>query len=231
MYVANNGSNNVSIINGTTLAVTGTVDVGNEPLGVAVDTSADFGNVYVADYGSDQISIISGAGPSVLGTISVGIEPYGVAFDSSNENVYVTNQGSSNVSVISTDGEVVIATITVWGVGPLQGIALDWGDGYLWVGAGFDTVVLNPNNESVAAFEEFDPSGITYDPNNGDVCVTNTGNATFECIVFDDAPVTLPPDTFSETGLPAGTAWSVQTEYGDFTDDRNHEQDRCLYRL
>jgi len=208
IYVANNGSNSVSVISGASLTVTATVNVGSEPLGVAADPTT--GNVFVANYGSSTVSVISGAENQVVATANVGSEPYGVAVDTSTGDVYVTNQGSSNISVLSASSGALRATIAIAIGSPLQGIAYDSGDGYMWVGAGrFYTVVVDPANESVLAFVDFDPTGVTYDPNNGDVCVTNSLNRTLECVLFPDGAYYTSPVTFSESGLPHGSSWTV----------------------
>src|SRR5207249_391593 len=78
VYVANELSNNVSVINRTT--VVGTVAVGNQPEGVGYDNRS--GYIYVANFGSNNVSVINGT--TVVATIPVGIYPIGVAYDSGN---------------------------------------------------------------------------------------------------------------------------------------------------
>jgi DNA-binding PadR family transcriptional regulator len=95
--------------------------------------------------------------------------------------------------------------------GVLQGIAYDSGSRTVWAGAGtLYAVVLDPGNETVAAYVGVDPSGVTYNSDNGNVCVTNAGNQTFECISFPNS-VTSPTVnlSFNESGLPSGQPWSV----------------------
>jgi YVTN family beta-propeller protein len=214
IYVANNGSANVSVINGTTLTVTANIGVGTGPVGVAADPGS--GEVFVADYGSDQVTDISTNTGSVVATADVGIEPYGLALDNASGEVYVTNQGSSNVSVLSGSNAGLLATISIANVGDLQGVAYDSGDGYVWIGAGDAfTVVIDPTNESVLAFIQFDPSGVVYDPDNGDVCVTNSLNTTLECVILPEGATYGPPVVVSETGLPPGSLWSVIVGAGE----------------
>ncbi len=57
VYVANKGSNNVSVINGASNAVTGTITVGSYPDAAAFGSTN--GCVYVANYNSGTLSIIS----------------------------------------------------------------------------------------------------------------------------------------------------------------------------
>ena len=77
-YVANNGSNNVSVIDTVTNTVVGTpIPVGNSPLGVAI--TPDGKHAYVANNGSNNVSVIDTATNTVVGTpIPVGDKPFGV---------------------------------------------------------------------------------------------------------------------------------------------------------
>ena len=208
VYVANEGSGTVTVFNGSTLAFVKTVHVGLEPIGVAVATPS--AEVFVANDGASTLSVINGT--QVSATVGVGDEPYGVAYDNLTNNIYVTNQGSGNVSVLSASSLDTVASIPVENsVGELQGIAYDSGNRTLWAGAGsLYAVVLDATSESVSAYVGIDPSGVAYNPDNGDVCVTNTANQTLECISFPNY-ITSTPDqvTFQETGLPSGDAWSV----------------------
>lgn len=217
LFVANSGSANVSVISGASLAVVASTPVGLDPLGVAYDPVSD--RVFVADHGSAAVSVLAGASGEEVARVGVGLQPFGVALDNVSENVYVTNAGSSNLSVLSTSSLTVVATVPIlYPGGPfggpestLEGLAFDPADGMIWVGAGtFYTIVVDPVNETVVGYLDVDPSGVVYDPSNGDVCLTETANVSFACFVFpgiDGTPtVTV---TFSESGLPAGTAWNV----------------------
>src|SRR5438876_1039971 len=100
VYVADYGSNNVSVIDGTT--VVATVPVGTLPGALAYDGGNGF--VYVANFGSyyyssSNVSVISGT--VVVATVPVGNCPDGVAYDSGNGYLYVSNYCSGTVSVIS----------------------------------------------------------------------------------------------------------------------------------
>ncbi|MEM0133652.1 MAG: YncE family protein [Thermoplasmatales archaeon] len=100
VYVANSGSNNVSVIKGSTNSVIDTIAVSSDPDGMAFDPSN--GYLYVANSYSKNVSVIDGATNSVIDTIAVSSDPEGVAFDSSNGYVYATNSGSGLLSIIST---------------------------------------------------------------------------------------------------------------------------------
>jgi len=205
VYVANNGSNNVSVISTSPLSVVASVRVPATPIGVAADPRS--GQVFVADSGAANVTAISTANYTVLANLSVGNTPYDVAVDPVSDNVYVTNSGSNNLTVIAASTDTIVTWIGVSGVythspGPLTGLAFDPQDGMVWVGAGtFDMLVINASTQHLVAVLGTDPAGVAYNPDNGDVCVTNTVNRTFECLLAEVS--------FTETGLPTGTPWNV----------------------
>jgi YVTN family beta-propeller protein len=169
VYVANSGSDTVSLISGTT--VVATVGVGSAPEGVAYDDGN--GYVYVVNSGSDTVSVISGT--TVVATVSVGSAPRGVAYDGGNGYVYVANFGPSTVSVIS--GTTVVATVSV-GSGP-DGVAYDGGNGYVYVTDHSASTVSVISGTTVVATVSVgsEPFGVGYDGGNGDVYVPNYGTS------------------------------------------------------
>lgn len=96
LYVANSGSNTVSIVDGETLHVTATVPVGTGPDGVAVDPSMQ--TVYVANGGGKSVSVLNGATNQVIATIPTGDRPGPIAVDASRHIVYVADEGGTNES-------------------------------------------------------------------------------------------------------------------------------------
>jgi YVTN family beta-propeller protein len=72
-YVANRGSNTVSVVNTITDTVEATIDVGVEPVSVAL---AD-GKAYVTNCGSSDITVIDIVTNNVIDTITLpGVKPY-----------------------------------------------------------------------------------------------------------------------------------------------------------
>jgi YVTN family beta-propeller protein len=61
IYVANAGSNTVSVIDGTTNTVVATVTVGTTPFGVAVNPTTN--RIYVTNSGSNTVSVIEDLPP------------------------------------------------------------------------------------------------------------------------------------------------------------------------
>jgi YVTN family beta-propeller protein len=121
VYVANAGSNTVSVIDTTTNGVIMTIPVDGAPWGVAV--TPDGTKIYVSISGNsdnpgDSVSVIDTLTNTVATTIFVGSYPEGIAVTPDGARVYVANNGSGTVSVIGTASDTVIATIPV-GNGPI----------------------------------------------------------------------------------------------------------------
>src|SRR6266571_2888359 len=201
VYVTNLGSNNVSVINGT--IVVAAVPVGVNPHGVAYDSGN--GYVYVANYISNNVSVINGT--TVVATVPVGNCPLGVAYDSGNGYVYVANQNSNNVSAINET--TVVAAVPV-GVNP-EGVAYDSGNGYVYVtNMGSNNVsVIDGTTVAGSISVGIQPEGVAYNSGNGDVYVANFQSQTVS-VISTTKPLFLV--TFTETGLPSGSSWSVILE-------------------
>jgi YVTN family beta-propeller protein len=99
VYVPENDSTIVGVINGTTNTLLTSITVGDVPRAIAVDAAN--GDVYVANYQSSNVSVISGVTDTVVATIPVGAYPTAVVVDNATGLVYVANEGSNNVSVIN----------------------------------------------------------------------------------------------------------------------------------
>ena len=117
-YVGNDGSGTVSVIDTSTNAVTATVTVGTQPIGVAITPNGAY--AYVANNASNTVSVIDTSTNAVTATVTVGTSPPGVAITPNGSYAYVTNESSGTVSVIDTSTNAVTATVTVgtdpWGV-------------------------------------------------------------------------------------------------------------------
>ncbi len=76
-YVANAGSNTVSVIKTSTNMVVKKVRVGNAPDGVAITPNGS--DAYVANFDSNTVSVIKTSTNMVVKTVRVGSGPDGVA--------------------------------------------------------------------------------------------------------------------------------------------------------
>ena len=101
-YVANAGSNSVSVIDAATNTVTTTGSVGPNAQSLAI--TPDGTHASVACFGSNAVFVINTATNAVTATVCVGANPVQVAITPPPVNprsfAYVTNSSSSSVSVI-----------------------------------------------------------------------------------------------------------------------------------
>ncbi len=115
-YVADAGSNAVSVVDVATGTVKATVaNVGDDPQGAAA--APDGGHVYVPNIGSNNVAVIDTHSNTLVADVPVGSSPTAAAVSPDGGRVYVANLGTDTVSVIDTASDTVAATVTV-GAGP-----------------------------------------------------------------------------------------------------------------
>ena len=107
IYVTNEGSDNVSVINRESGDVVATVMVGRRPRGIAAGLIKEGMRIYVANSGSNSISVIDAATNKVEDEIPVrlGWEPVDIAVSRvspGKEFLFVTNYRSNSLSVIDS---------------------------------------------------------------------------------------------------------------------------------
>jgi YVTN family beta-propeller protein len=157
--------------------VTGTIEVGTGPDGVAVDPTSH--TTYVTDIDDDSVSVIDEATKTVTATITVGGGPLTVAADPASHIVYVTNGGNGTVSAINEATDTVTATIPV-GHGP-DGVAMDSTSHLAYVANGGDGTVsaINEATGKVTATTPVgsDPDGVAVDPTTHTAYVANLGGS------------------------------------------------------
>jgi len=193
LYVVNEVSDNVTVIDGTNNSVVvPSIGVGSQPFAIAYDASN--GHLYVPNTGSDNVTVIDGTNNSVVvPSIGVGDFPDAITYDASNSYLYVANDYTDNVTVIDgANNSVVMPSI---GVGSVpEAIAYDPSNGYLYVansGSNNVTVIDGANNTVVVPSIRVGhlPEAIAYDPSNGYLYVVNTGSG--NVTVIDGASNTV----------------------------------------
>jgi YVTN family beta-propeller protein len=178
VFVANTGSDNVSVISDLTDQPVASIGVGVAPAGIAY--AGAIGAMFVANSGSNNISIIDDATMSVVGNVNVGMGPVGVAVDALDGRVYVANNASSSVSVIAESNRTVVATLPA-GSTP-RGVAWDSGDDRIFVsnqGSNNVTVINAAAGTELAAVPAIPPAyggptlldGMTYDNVSGAIWI------------------------------------------------------------
>ncbi len=128
IYVTNEDSDNVSVINRQTGEVVSTIMVGNRPRGIAVNSRKDRLRVYVANSASNSVSVINPTTNTVENEIPIrfGREQEGIAVARAShikDLIFVTNYNSNSVSVVDSSNYQEIEKVNV-GDGPIA-VAVD----------------------------------------------------------------------------------------------------------
>jgi YVTN family beta-propeller protein len=138
VYVANQASASVSIVDGHSNAVIKTVTnfpAISAPNGIAYDPATD--TIWVGNAGSENgvntywLAPINASTFAVGTPVPVGREPWGIIFNPVDKLVYVANQGDNTVSVISPTLNSVVKTVGV-GQRPYN-LAVHRGTGLVYV--------------------------------------------------------------------------------------------------
>src|SRR2546427_7023200 len=90
VFVTNEKSDNVTVIDAATRKVIQSIPVGKRPRGVAV--SPDGRRVYVTNSNSDTLSVIDARSLAVLSTVPAGRDPQGAAAHPGGAALYVVHQ-------------------------------------------------------------------------------------------------------------------------------------------
>lgn len=201
------GNDTVSVIAGSSNTVTGSIPVGPDPIAAAFDTASN--SVFVANLNGSSVSVINATTNLVTATVPVGKWPLGVAYDQGNGDVYVSNYLSNNTTVIDGASDSVVGSVYTPGlpVGVAYSPALSL-VAVTEVSLGQTTFINDTTNSVVENVTVgSDPNGIAYSPVTDDFYVVNSNSNTVSVI----GTALVPPVsvTFTESGLPSGTSWSV----------------------
>lgn len=202
IYVADAGSNSVSVINTASNAVTATIPVGSFPDGVAI--TPDGALVYVANNGgnspnSNTVSVINTGTNTVVSTITVGPAPFLPKVTPDGTHVYVSNQNNT-ISVIDTSTNTVSSTIQL--SAEATGLAFSPNGAFAYVGEnttpGNVAVLAIPSNKVVTTIPLGTGTGapikVAITPDGAFVYVTNLGSNNVSVIstATNSAVATIP---------------------------------------
>ncbi|HEV8049392.1 MAG TPA: YncE family protein [Thermoplasmata archaeon] len=203
VYVVNDGSNNVSVISDVTDKVVATVPVAGGPVAAAYASSPQ--ELFVTEYDTNQVTAISTITNTVVANVSVGSGPDALGYDSGTNRIYVADYGADSVDVLSSTAsasyvvtftESTLPTGTNWSV-TLNGTTL----------ASVTGAIEFAEPKGVYPFTVGPVAGYRADPAASNVTVTRP-NLT--------VPISFTPFvpgkyavTFAESGLVAGTNWTV----------------------
>ena len=206
IYVADNTSNDVSVLDLTTSTVSATISVGSAPTAIVYDPSNL--DVYVANYGSGTVSVISGL--TIAATVAVGTGPRSLAV-SPDGHVAVANSGSNFISVIS--GTTAVSSTPAWTANPTT---VGWGVGtgkfvvLFWAVGKFATVTVGASAtglSSALVSGSSEPSSLCSDPYSGVVYVTLWGAN--DVIVLSAATSPGAIGTYSVGTDPSGATYNL----------------------
>ncbi len=109
-YVANFGSDSVSVVDTGSNTVIQTISGITTANGIALDPGRNL--VWVTNYDSGQVTPIEAGTGTALAPVSVGSGPWGVAFDPVHDYIYVVNNQDDSVTMIDADSRAVVSTLT-----------------------------------------------------------------------------------------------------------------------
>lgn len=118
IYIANNGSNDVSVISTGVFAVTTTIPLpagDSQPVMIAGNGSNN--KIFVVNQGSNNVTEISTIDNTVIKDITVGSSPVWAVMSTDGLFVFVVNQGDGTVSVIDASLDIVLPCSGVFCVG------------------------------------------------------------------------------------------------------------------
>src|SRR5215212_11671047 len=115
LYVANQFSNTVTVIDGNTNIIETTIPVDNFPYDLEVNPYTN--RIYVTNRGSNTVSVIDGSTNQRLSNINVGESPVGISINPSENRIYVTNLGkNSSLSIIDGISNKVTGNVELNGL-------------------------------------------------------------------------------------------------------------------
>ncbi len=215
IYVSNQGTGSVAVVDPTTGATVAAVPVGTSP--TDLELTPDGSQVWVANSGSDSVSMIDTATNTVAATVPVGRTPWAVAVSPDGARVYVVHNGTAGVEVIDTSSLTVSATVQAGKY--TAGLARSPDGSRLYVsdfGGGAVSVVDTATLAVTAAVPAADPAGLAVSPDGAYVYAANYNNRTVT--VIDAATDTVVPVGQQPQGLgiaPDGATLYVGNRLGN----------------
>lgn len=160
IYVANEGSNDISVIDGTTNQVVNTINVEIRPQIIGINPVIN--QIYVTNSKSEEIEIIDGATNLTTGVIKLNSKPFNIAVNPASNLIYVTNKDEGTVSVIDADINQITDIIEIGG--NTTKISINPATNLIYVGnetSNLLTVIDGGKNQIIGDIvTSFNPAGI-----------------------------------------------------------------------
>ena len=186
-YIANFGSDSVTVFDPASLSVVATLTgVGDEP-SMLVAGEPGSNEVFLTAHGSNQVFHLRGT--SVLGHWDGIAAPYGITYDAASRRLYVANRGPAHtVTVIDVALDAVVGTIPV-GKEPYV-LLVNPESGHLFVACGDEVKVYDTYNWSPLTSIPVPPGateGIAFEPRLSKVFVTSAASDALT-VIQDQGP-------------------------------------------
>ncbi len=186
---ANEKSNDVSIVDLSSVQVIATIPAGGHPTAVAINSETQ--TALAANEKDDTLSVIDLTLKSVIGTIAVGKSPVGVAINPKLNIAAIANRKADSVSVVDLSTHSVTGTIAV-GKSPSAVAIQPTGNIGVAANRKDNTVsILDLLNHAVIATIPVgkDPAGVAIDPDLNLAVVTNNKDNTASLIDLNSKAV------------------------------------------
>jgi YVTN family beta-propeller protein len=190
------------------------------PLGAAYDPVRS--EIWVTDFGASNVSIINTTLNVVTRSVAVGpapptpgVLPEGIAYDTARGEMFAVNYISNNVTVINDTSNVTVANITLPPKNCSDPVTPAYdprvGEVFVTCSTSGDVAVVNDTNDTAFAFVPvgIGPYSDVWDSGRGEIFVTNFISDNVTVLAVGPSSGSRYPVTFTESGLPSGTNWSV----------------------
>ncbi len=113
IYVSNEESNVVHVVDGATLTEKAKIDIGQRPRGLAL--SPDGGTLYVAVSNDNRITAVDVASGRKIGHIPSGPDPETFAVSPDGRRLYIANEDDNLLSFVDAGARKIVSEVSVGG--------------------------------------------------------------------------------------------------------------------
>jgi YVTN family beta-propeller protein len=115
VYVTSRDNDRLYMLDGISLAVLKSVQVGDQPWGVTVNPNTN--KVYIANWGTNNVTVVNGETLAVQKSIYVGPNPTFAKHNPYTNQVFVVTYGNNSVAIINGATDTLQASVTAGGNG------------------------------------------------------------------------------------------------------------------
>jgi YVTN family beta-propeller protein len=223
VYCANSGSDNISVISGTTMNVIATLPAGDEPAGLCWNSGDN--KIYCLNSGSDDITIIDGVTDTVITTVQVKsmsfnyssrpLKPH-LVINSLNDKLYFPQESEREVRVFDDSSYDILVDVRLgtspwalaWNATSNKLYSINYGRNSFYIGGGGSISIIDGINfaplTTLTAGSQ--PSGVVWNSTNNTVYCANRGSDNVSVI---DGISDQIIDTIAVGGQPNAILWNA----------------------